>query len=129
MEVEKKSKSKYGNKKTKIKDADGVEMTFDSKREAEVYVQRVALRNRGVIKNLVRQPVIILQKWFKDGNGKTVQKLTYRWDFWYEIASTGRRILEDVKWYVTDVYRLKKKLVQFKIMNKSIPYDEFIETK
>lgn len=123
------SKSKFGNKKTAGLDARGRPILFDSKREATVWAQRLALQKAGVIHDLKRQIPIELIKKFTDVTGTKWQAMKYKADFTYVLTKSGKRVIEDVKGYVTDVYRIKRKLILSKIAHKEIPYDEFIETK
>lgn len=99
--------SKYHNVKTKI---DGI--TFDSKREAERYCELRLLQRGGVITDLQLQPRFLIQPSYKK-NGKTVRAIEYVADFMYK-DETGQTIVEDAKGMKTDVYKLKKKLVEYK---------------
>lgn len=89
---------KYNNVKTEI---DG--FMFDSKKEANRYVELKGMVNRGEIRDLQRQV-----KYRLDVNG--VKVCGYIADFVYKKKS-GEEIIEDVKGVRTDVYRLKKKLM------------------
>jgi hypothetical protein len=91
--------AKYHNKKTVI---DGI--TFDSKREAARYVELKLLQQAGEIQDLLLQPSFDLRV---DG-GKVIGR--YFADFKYRAGN--RVIIEDVKGVKTDVYRLKKKIVE-----------------
>ena len=103
---------KYHSKKTIV---DGYK--FDSKAESEEYCRlKMALR-AGEIQNLVLQPSFELQPSFKK-NGKTYRKITYKADFAY--IKDGKTIVEDVKGMKTDVYKLKKKLFEYKYPNLEI---------
>lgn len=96
--------SKY-NAKKKVVDGH----TFDSKREGERYCELKLLEKANEIRNLELQPRFLLQDKFKDRNGKTHRKIEYVADFMY-IDKDGKKIVEDVKGMMTDVYKLKKKL-------------------
>lgn len=98
------SYSKYRAKKTVV---DGIK--FDSKREAERYCELKLLEKAKEIRNLELQPRFLLQDKFKDRNGKTHRKIEYVADFMY-IDKDGKKIVEDVKGMMTDVYKLKKKM-------------------
>ena len=95
--------SKYKNKRTKI---DGI--VFDSKKEAERYVELKLLERSGVISNLQRQVCFeIVPKTSKNKRARF-----YVADFLYEV--NGRKIIEDVKSIITKknpVYSLKKAIV------------------
>lgn len=98
------SYSKYRAKKTVV---DGIK--FDSKREAERYCELKLLEKAKEIRNLELQPRFLLQDKFKDRNGKTHRKIEYVADFMY-IDKDGKKIVEDVKGVLTDVYKIKKKM-------------------
>ena len=108
---------KYHNTKTV---ADGIK--FDSKLEAERYAQLKILERAGVIRDLELQPEYELIPSFKK-NGKTWRKTVYKADFRYILADGDRIIIEDVKGstaVITDVFRLKKKLFEYKYPELSI---------
>lgn len=96
--------NKYRNRKTVV---DGI--TFDSKREAERYMELKLLEQAGEISHLELQPVVVLQDKFKH-NGKTVRAITYRADFAYRDLTTNTSVIEDVKGMETEAFRLKKKM-------------------
>lgn len=102
---------KYHNTKTV---ADGIK--FDSKLEAERYAKLKILERAGVIRNLELQPEYELIPSFRK-NGKTWRKAVYKADFRYILADGNRIIIEDVKGstaVITDVFRLKQKLFEYK---------------
>ena len=102
---------KYRNTKTVI---DGIK--FDSKLEAERYAQLKILERAGVIRNLELQPDYELIPSFRK-NGKTWRKATYKADFRYILVEDDITIIEDVKGstaVITDVFRLKQKLFEYK---------------
>lgn len=102
---------KYHNTKTV---ADGIK--FDSKLEAERYAQLKILERAGVIRALELQPSFDLLPSFRK-NGKTWRKTVYKADFRYILAKDDRIIIEDVKGstaVITDVFRLKQKLFEYK---------------
>lgn len=92
------SRSKYHNRKTEI---DG--FVFDSKKEATRYSELKFMETAGEIKDLTLQP-----KFPCFVEGKLI--CTYIADFQYYDVE-GRHV-EDAKGFKTDVYRLKKKLVE-----------------
>jgi len=81
---------------------------FDSKKEAKRYLELKMLEKAGKIKNLKLQPVFLLQEGFYY-QGEAIRQITYRADFEY-VNEKGERVVEDVKGFKTDVYKLKKKL-------------------
>ena len=102
---------KYHNTKTV---ADGIK--FDSKLEAERYEQLKILERAGVIRDLKLQPEYELIPLFRK-NGKTWRKTVYKADFRYILSENDKTIIEDVKGstaVITDVFRLKQKLFEYK---------------
>ena len=102
---------KYHNKKTV---ADGIK--FDSKLEAERYSQLKIMERAGVIRDLELQPEYELIPSFRK-NGKTWRKTVYKADFRYILCEDDKTIIEDVKGstaVITDVFRLKQKLFEYK---------------
>lgn len=108
---------KYHNTKTV---ADGIK--FDSKLEAERYAQLKILERAGVIRRLELQPSFELLPSFRK-NGKTWRRTVYKADFRYILADGDRIIIEDVKGstaVITDVFRLKQKLFEYKYPDYTI---------
>lgn len=101
-------RSKYKNKKTTC---DGIE--FDSKKEQNHYLKLKAMEEVGLIKNLELQKEYILQEKFVL-NGKTRRKITYKADFSYITTEDDKLHVVDVKGFKTEVYKLKKKLFEYK---------------
>ena len=102
---------KYHNKKTFI---DGIK--FDSKLEAERYAQLKILERAGVIRDLELQPSFELIPSFRK-NGKTWRRTLYKADFRYILSENDKTIIEDVKGsasVITDVFRLKQKLFEYR---------------
>ena len=102
---------KYHNKKTVI---DGIK--FDSKLEAERYAQLKMMERAGVIRDLELQPEYELIPSFRK-NGKIWRRTLYKADFRYILAEDDSYIIEDVKGstsVITDVFRLKQKLFEYK---------------
>ena len=96
---------KYGNKKVLI---NGIK--FDSKKEANRYYELMLLQKAGIVSSLELQPRFLLQESFKK-NGKTYRKIEYIADFKY--IENGKIIVEDVKGFETDVFKLKNKLFEY----------------
>jgi hypothetical protein len=99
---------KYYNKKTVV---DGI--TFDSKLEAKRYTELKLLEKAGEIKNLVLQPEYELIPKFKKNN-KTYRKTTYKADFSYFDNKLNKIVVEDTKGFKTEVYKLRKKMFEYK---------------
>ena len=92
--------SKYKAQKTM---ADG--MMFDSKKEEKRYRELRLMERAGVIANLRLQvPFVLFEK------SKYGRKIKYIADFVYE-EKNGLTVVEDVKGYKTDVYKLKKRIL------------------
>lgn len=91
--------SKYHAQRTEV---DGIK--FASKKEAKRYVQLKAFERVGLIKNLRLQvPYQIIAK------SKYGRAIKYIADFVY--IEDEQTVVEDVKGYRTDVYKLKKRLM------------------
>ena len=99
-------RSKYHAKRTSV---DGI--TFDSKREADRYLVLKSMEEDGAIEDLRRQVRYELVPAF-DVDGKHYRPVSYVADFVY--VEDGKEVIEDVKGVVTDVYRLKRKLVAYR---------------
>ena len=102
---------KYHNTKTV---ADGIK--FDSRLEAERYAQLKMMERSGAIRDLELQPEYELIPSFKK-DGKTWRRTVYKADFRYILAEGDRIIIEDVKGstaVITDVFRLKQKLFEYR---------------
>jgi hypothetical protein len=90
---------KYHNSKTSV---DGIR--FDSKREANRYMELKLLEKAGVIKDLRRQvPYVLINK---SCYGRAIK---YVADFVY--YEGDKLVVEDVKGVRTPVYKLKKRLM------------------
>lgn len=101
--------SKYHAKKTEV---DGIR--FQSRKEGERYAELKLLERAGRIRSLVLQPKFELQEGFTNAEGKKIRAITYIADFMYYDCDLDRTIVEDVKGMKTEVYKLKKKLFEYK---------------
>jgi hypothetical protein len=106
--------SKYNNNKIEI---DGEK--FDSELELRRYQELKLLERAGTIKDLRRQVRFELQASYKKNN-KTIRGIYYVADFVYYSFSERKIIVEDTKGYKTEVYKLKKKLFEYKYKNLEI---------
>lgn len=104
-------KSKYGNKKTK---------GFDSAKEWRRNQELEIMQRAGEISELNRQVPFVLMpsytiadKTTKQGF-RTIREIRYIADFTYRLKD-GTRIIEDVKGMQTDVFKIKRKLLERKI--------------
>lgn len=118
-------KSKYNNNKPTFYDADLREtLTFDSNKELEYYLLLKNRQKRGEIKDLERQVSLEIQPGFTMPTGEKIRAITYIADFVYleknndpDIALKYTRRIIDVKGSpktLTEVYKLKKKLLAYK---------------
>ena len=110
-------RSKYNARKTTI---DG--HTFDSKKEAERYLELRSKQKRGEISELTLQPEFTLIEGFTDNQGKKIRPMKYRADFGY--TEKGIPTIEDVKGILTAVYRIKKKLLLNQLKDSEIIFRE-----
>ena len=108
------NKSKYRARKVEV---DGI--IFDSHKEARRYRELKLLEQAGKIKDLGLQPNFLLQPSYKK-DGKTIRKIEYIADFTYYDLERNEMVVEDVKGFRTDVYRLKKKKFEYKFPEMKI---------
>ena len=102
--------SKYNSRKTVIDD-----ITFDSKKEAKRYVELKKKQEEGEISDLRLQVPFELVPSFTieiDGKKRKRRNIRYIADFVY--YQDGQKVVEDVKGRKTDIYKLKKKLFEYK---------------
>ena len=94
-------RNKYHAKKTVV---NGI--TFDSKKEAQRYIELHLMERSGEITNLARQvPYIVIEK------SKYGRAIRYIADFVYFDPKNKVTVVEDTKGFKTDVYKLKKRLL------------------
>jgi len=104
-------RSKYRNKKTK---------GFDSAKEWRRNQELEALQRAGEISELNRQvPFVLMPSYTLPDETtrqgfRTVREIRYIADFTYRLKD-GTRIIEDVKGMQTDVFKIKRKLLERKI--------------
>ena len=109
--------NKYKNKKVTVNGK-----VFDSKKEAKRYLELIKLEQAGLIKDLETQKKFLLLDSFKK-NGKTYKQISYYADFVYFDIYSKKTVVEDVKaskYFKTDVYKLKKKLFEYKYPDLTI---------
>lgn len=98
-------RSKYQNRRTKV---DGI--TFDSKAEADRYIELKTLQAAGQVRWFIRQPRFLLQEGFEK-DCQTFSPIEYVADFlvcWRD----GSITVEDVKGVRTRTYRDKRKMFE-----------------
>ena len=102
----KKRKSKFNNEKTIVDD-----ILFDSKKEADYYLELQILKKAGVVTDFELQPKFVLQpSYYKDG--KKIQAITYKADF-KVFYKDGRVEIVDTKGFETQVFKIKKKMLEY----------------
>lgn len=105
--------NKYHNKKIIV---DGIK--FDSQKEAKRYQELVLLQKSGVICDLQLQVPFELVPAIKEE-----RSVKYIADFAYKYPPYMHMVVEDVKGYRTDVYKIKRKLFKWRY-----PEIEFLES-
>lgn len=100
------TRSKYGNKRTKVGDA-----VFASRKEARYYNFLLVLQDQGKIHSLRCQvPFTFMINGEAMRNPDTNRVIKYVADFEY-FTSEGERKIVDVKGFKTDIYKIKKALM------------------
>lgn len=105
------TRSKYHNRKVK---------GFDSAKEWRRNQELEALQRAGEISELNRQvPFVLMPSYtISDETTKqgfrTIREIRYIADFTYRLKN-GKRIIEDVKGMQTEVFKIKRKLLERKI--------------
>ena len=87
---------------------------FDSKKEMERYKNLKILERTNYICNLELQKKFLLQEGYTNAKGKKIRPIYYIADFYYYDYIDNKWVVEDVKGVRTDVYKLKKKLFEYK---------------
>ena len=100
-------RNKFGAIKTVV---DGI--TFDSRKEARRYLELKEQVKSGLVDSFELQPKYLLQESFKK-DGKTIRAINYIADFEIFYAD-GTIVVEDSKGIETDVFKLKRKLWEYK---------------
>lgn len=100
--------NKYHNKKIIY---NGI--TFDSIKEKNRYIELKLLERAGLIKDFKLQYEFELQPAFIL-NKKKIRKISYIADFYYFDTKLNDYVIEDTKGMRTDVYKIKKKMFEFR---------------
>lgn len=103
----KKQANTRGNKRVTI---DGY--AFDSVNESRRYQELKLLLQASAIIGLGVHPLYELQAAFTDATGRHHRAISYEGDFCY--LEDGVVVVEDVKGYRTEVFKLKEKLFRFR---------------
>ena len=105
--------NKYGNRKTVV---DGQE--FDSRHEAERWIELRYMERAGLIYDLQRQvPFVLIPKQKDELTGKILEReAKYIADFAYRDGKTHKLVVEDAKSKATKTrdYILKRKLMLYR---------------
>lgn len=102
------ARNKYGVSSRAKRTVDGI--LFASQKEARRYGELKRMRDAGAVRWFIRQPSFDLV--VGEAVGNTDRKPTvYRADFLI-VMSDGSIVVEDVKGVKTDVYKIKKRLVE-----------------
>ena len=118
VRVQSRKKNKYNARKTVMCGHE-----FDSKREAEVYLELLAQKQAGEIVRIGFQPSYTLLEGFRDNQGKQQKPITYTPDFLVEYDD-GRREVIEVKGVKTRDYLLRKKLFLYMMRKTDIVFRE-----
>lgn len=81
---------------------------FDSKKEYRRAIVLEAMVDNGDIQCLRKQVSFELQNGFRSSSGEWVRPIKYVADFVY--VRNGRTVIEDVKGFRTEVYKIKRKM-------------------
>ena len=98
------NKNKYNARKTTA-----CGHTFDSRREAEIYLDMLSRKQAGEVLRIGLQPQYTLLEGFRDNTGKKQRPITYTADFFVAYAD-GRNEVIEVKGVRTRDYLLRKKM-------------------
>ncbi len=105
--------TKYKSKRTVVDN-----IPFQSKKEANRYVELKLMQKAGLISDLKLQPEFVLQPGFEK-NGKKYRPIKYIADFMY-FDEDGNEVVEDTKGMRTKVYKIKKKMFEYKFKNLTL---------
>ena len=97
--------------------------TFDSKREAEIYLDLLSRKQHGEIVRIRLQPSYTLLEGFRDNQGNKQRAITYTADFFVTYAD-GRNEVIEVKGVRTRDYQLRKKLFLYAMRETDILFRE-----
>ena len=91
-------------------------IVFDSRHEAERWIELRYMDRAGLIYELQRQvPFVLIPTQRDEVTGKLLEKETkYYADFTYRDRQTHKLVVEDAKGCKTEAYRLKKKLMLYR---------------
>ena len=118
LRTQRRKKNKYNARKTVMCGHE-----FDSKREAEIYLELLADKQAGKIMRIAFQPSYTLLAGFRDNQGNKQRAITYTADFFVTYAD-GRHEVIEVKGVRTRDYLLRKKLFLYAMRETDILFRE-----
>ena len=104
--------NKYGVSSKHRRTVDNI--VFASKKEADMYKQVKLLERSGKISDITLQPKFGIQDKFENEAGDKVRAITYVADFQFWDIEHDRWRVIDCKGYETPVFKLKKKLFEYR---------------
>ena len=118
LHAQRKKANKYNARKTVMCGHE-----FDSKREAEVYLELLSRKQHGEIIRIGFQPQYTLLEGFRDNQGNKQRPITYTADFFVTYADGHSEVIE-VKGVRTRDYMLRKKLFLHMMRETDIVFRE-----
>lgn len=118
LHTQRKKANKYNARKTTV-----CGHTFDSKREAEIYLDLLSRKQHGEVLRIGFQPQYTILEGFRDNTGKKQRPITYTADFFVAYAD-GRNEVIEVKGVRTRDYLLRKKLFLHMMRDTDIVFRE-----
>ena len=118
LHTQRKKANKYNARKTTV-----CGHTFDSRREAEIYLDLLSRKQHGEIIRIGLQPSYTLLEGFRDNQGNKQRAITYTADFFVTYAD-GRNEVIEVKGVRTRDYQLRKKLFLHMMRETDIVFRE-----
>ena len=118
VRAQNKKTNKYHARKTTV-----CGHTFDSRREAEIYLDLLSRKQAGEVLRIELQPQYTLLAGFKDNQGNKQRPITYTADFFVAYAD-GRNEVIEVKGVRTRDYQLRKKLFLHMMRDTDIIFRE-----
>ena len=118
LHTQRKKANKYNARKTTV-----CGHMFDSRREAEIYLDLLSRKQHGEIIRIGLQPSYTLLEGFKDNTGKNQKPITYTADFFVTYADGHSEVIE-VKGVRTRDYQLRKKLFLHMMRETDIVFRE-----
>ena len=108
-------KNKLNNRKTTID-----KIVFGSKKEASAYPILKLMEKSGKIRDLQLQVPFTLMEGYRGVDGKKVRDMTYVADFTFFDNEKNKKRVLDVKGFKTEVFKIKEKLFNKKMLDNGI---------